>query len=85
MMRSPSTLLRRVLAALELVAHHGHLGGQSLALDRAMHQAVGFEGNGELQVVVARRQRLEIIGAVGRCGAVELCAAPLQCLRDVRV
>ncbi len=84
-MRWLSRLLRRVLAPLELVADDGHFREQVLLLDEAVHQAVGFELEGELQVVVAGRQRLEVVGAIDPGRAVEPGPAFLQGLGNVRM
>ena len=83
MIRWLSTHLRRVLAALELVADDRHLGEQVLALDEAVDQPVGLQLDGEFEVLVGGRQRLEVVGAVEPGGAVELgavvLAAPWEC------
>ncbi len=78
-------VLRRVLAALELVAHHRHLGGQVFVADEAVDEPVGFEVEGEVEVVVRGVEGLEVVGAVERGGGVELGAVVAQVFRDLRV
>jgi len=74
-----------VLALLEFVADDGHFRLQVFALHEAVDHPVGFQAEGEFQVVVAGRQRLVIISAVMRSGAVEIRPARLQQPGDVGV
>ena len=55
-----------------IVANHRELGGEVFGLDGAIHHPVGLELDGELKVLVAGRQGLEVVGTIRRCRAVEL-------------
>ena len=66
---------RAVLAGLELVADHGHLAVEVLLRDAGVDHAVGLEAEHERERVVARREGLEVVGAVERGGAVVARAA----------
>ena len=77
--------LGRVLARLELVADHGELGREVFGLDRAVDHAVGLELDGELEVLVAGRQGLEVVGPIDPGRAVELGPALLHGPGDVGV
>jgi hypothetical protein len=61
----------RVLAPLEFVPHHRHLRLEILAADQTVDHAVGFQTDRELEVLVAGRQRFEVIRAVRRRRPVE--------------
>ena len=63
---------RVVLADLELVADHRHLRQQVLVLHVAVDQAIGFEIDGEFEILLAGRQRLVVIRAIDRSRAVEV-------------
>ena len=65
-MRLAQHALRRVLAALEFVAHDGHFRIQVFLLDEAVDEAVGFQRDGELEVLVGGGEGLEVIDAVAR-------------------
>ena len=84
-MRCCSTRRRIVLAHLELVADHGHLGVEVLARHEGIDHAVGFQVQRPAQVLVRGREGLEVVGAVERGGAVRPRATLGQFLRDVRV
>ncbi len=71
-----------VLAALVLVAHHGHFGIEILAGDEGMRHAVRFHRQRPFQVVVLGLEDFVVVGAVFRSGAVELHAARRELLRD---
>jgi hypothetical protein len=72
-----------VLARLELVAHHRHLAVEiALAHERVDHP-VGLHPERPLEVVAARRKRLEVVGAVVGGGAVVAPAAARELLLDV--
>ena len=75
--------LRAVLAALELVADDRHFRDQVLALDEAVDEAVGFELDAELEVLVGGRHGLEVVGAIDVGGAVEAGAVVAQGLGHV--
>ena len=77
--------LGRVLAGLELVADDRELGGEVLGLDGAIDHAVGLETDGELEVLIAGGQGLEVVGPVHVGRAVELGPALLHGPGDVRV
>ena len=76
---------RTVLAALPLVAHDGHLGGQILRGDERIDHPVGFQFQRPAQVVLAGREGLEVVGAIEPCGAVGEGAAFGQFVVDVGV
>jgi len=66
-------------------AHDGHLGIEVGLLDEAVHEAVRFERDGELEVFVGGGERLEIINAVHGGAAVEYRAVFLERLGHVRM
>ncbi len=66
---------RAVFALFKFIPHHGHFRGQIFALDVAVHHAVGFQPDGELQVLWRCGQGLIVIGAVHPGRAVVLCPA----------
>ena len=74
-----------VFAALELVAHDRHFREQIFLLDEAVDEAVGFQVEREVEVVLAGRQGLEVVRAVDPRAAVEAGAALLQRLGNQRV
>ena len=74
-----------VLAALELVAHDGHLGVEQRLLHPHVDHALGFESERPPEVLVAGRDGLEIVGAVVVRAAVPLRAVVGQFLLDVAV
>ncbi len=76
--------LGAVLAALELVAHHGELGEQILAAHEAVDEPVALQMDGELEVLVGGGERLEVVGAVDVGGAVEAGPMVAQRLRHLR-
>ena len=76
---------RRVFAAFEFVAHHGHLGVKVLLFDGAVDHPVRFKLQSELEVFVCRSQRLKIVHPVAGGAAVELRAVFLQFFRHVRM
>ena len=76
-------LARLVLAGLELVADHGHLGIEKLLLDARIDHAVGFQFQRPAQVFVAGVEGLEIVGAVVIRGAVHFGAMVGQLLLDI--
>jgi hypothetical protein len=78
-------LERLVLADLELVAHHGELGGQVLRQEERVHHAVGFHREGEFEVVAGRGQGLVVVGPIGVGRAVVVGAARLHDLPHVAV
>ena len=55
---------RVVLAALHLVTNHSHLGVEVVLGDEGIDHPVGFEVERPDQVVVVRREGLEVVGAV---------------------
>ena len=59
-----------VLAPLEFIAHHGHLGIEQRLFNPHVHHAFGFEPQRPFEVVVGRGDGLEVIGAVVVGGAV---------------
>ena len=63
-----------VLPHLELVADHGHLGGQVFALDEAVDEPVGLEADGEVEVLVVGGHCLVIVRPIGPGGAVVFSA-----------
>ena len=74
-----------VLAAFELVADDGHFREQIFALDEAVDEPIGFEGDAEFEVLVGGGHGLEVVGAVDVGGAVEAGPVIAQRLRDLRV
>ena len=69
-------VVRIVLAALVLVAHHGHFGLPVGLVQPQMAHAVGFDGDIALQAFAADGR--EVIGAVERGAGIELAAHPLE-------
>ncbi len=74
---------RAVLSALELVAHDRHLGVQDRLGELHVDHAIGLESKRPLQVVVARREGLVVVGAVLRGRAVPAGAVRHQFLLDL--
>ncbi len=72
-----------VLAVLELVADHGHLGVEVAPADERIHHPVGLHRQRPVEVVAGRGERLEVIGAVPAGAAVEAHAAAAELLHDV--
>jgi hypothetical protein len=54
----------RVLALLVFVAHDRHLAVEVLLRDEGVRHPVGLDGDRPLEVVVARLEELEVVGAV---------------------
>ncbi|MDW8468381.1 MAG: hypothetical protein RML56_04600 [Burkholderiales bacterium] len=77
--------LRVVLAHLEFVAHDGHFAREVLFAQKRVHHAIGFHRERPVEVVLARRQRLEVGRAVVRRGAVVARPARDQRRLDVGV
>jgi hypothetical protein len=69
-----------VLAALQLVAHHRHLGVEVLLGDEARGHRVGRPAQEPVEVVVVRGPAREVVGAVGAGRAVG-AHAPAGALR----
>ncbi len=74
-----------VLAHLVFVAHDGELGVEVGLADEGVHHPVGLHLDGPLEVVVARLEELEVVGAVEPRGAVGARAADVELLVEVRV
>ena len=72
-----------VLTHLELVADHAELPRQVLGRDPAVHHPVRLHVQGEDQVLVRRRQRLEVVRAVQPRRAVEARSVVLERSPDV--
>ena len=75
---------RVVLAHFKFVADHGHFRIQVGLPDETVDQAVRFQMEGELQVLVRGGHGLEVTGAVQPGGAVETGAVVAQHLGDLR-
>ena len=56
---------------------------QVLALDEAVDEAIGFEPDAELEVLVGGRHGLEVVGAIDHGGAVEAGAVIAERLGHV--
>ena len=76
---------RLVLAPLPLVAHDRHLGLEVLDRDEGVDHPVGLQVERPLQVLVARRERLEVVRAVEPGRAVRERAALGHLGGNVRV
>jgi hypothetical protein len=74
-----------VLAELELVAHHGHLGFEVVLRHERVHHAVGLHGDRPGEVGVGGGQGLEIVRAVVGGRAVEARTAARELLLQARV
>jgi hypothetical protein len=74
-----------VLAHLELVSHHRHLGVEVLLRHERVHHAVGFHAERPVEVVGGGGEGLEVGGAVVRGGAVPARAAAVELFLHVRV
>ncbi len=74
---------RAVLAALEFVADDRHLRCEILATNQTVDHPVGFETNGELEILIGGRQCLVVIGAVEPGCAIKIGPVVLQSLRNV--
>ena len=72
-----------VLAGLELVSHHRHLGIEVRLGDEGVEHAVGFEIERPGEIGLARGEGLEIVGAVEGGGAVPACTAHLELVLDI--
>ena len=72
-----------VLAHFHFIAHHGKLGLQIFARDKAVNHAVRFHLQRPLQVVVVSGKGFEVIGTVVGRSAVKAHAAFAQFLHDV--
>jgi hypothetical protein len=79
---APEDALRVVLAAFVLVADHRHLGVQVLFRNERVHHPVGFHRERPVEVLVGRREGLEIVGAVEERRAVEAQSPSSELLED---
>ncbi len=87
--RGPDALLqdaqRVVLAHLEFVANHAEFRIEVLSGDMAVHHPVRFERQAELQILLGRRQRLEVVRPVVRGRPIELRSVILERLPNLRM
>ncbi len=82
---APEHALRAVLAALEFVAHHRHLGVEVLLRDERVDHPVGFHRERPVEILVGGGERLEIVGAVEEGRPVHPHAAAPEFLEDVGI
>jgi hypothetical protein len=76
-------VFRRVLADLEFVADDGELGVEVLSGDVGVDHPVGFEVERPVEVLVGRRERLEVVRAVVIGRAIGARAVSGQLVRNV--
>ena len=74
-----------IFASFKFIAHNGHFRFEVLAFDITINQAVGFQADGEFEVLVVGGQRFKVIDPIIRSAAIELRAMFLQLLGDFRV
>ena len=82
---APEHAPRTVLAALELVAHHRHLGVEVLLRNERVDHPVGFHRERPVEILVGGGEGLEVVGAVEERGAVHPHAAAPELLEDVGI
>ena len=76
---------RVVLSGLHLVSDDRHLGLEVFGRDERVDHSVRLEVQRPLEVVLRCREHLEVVGSIGSGGAVRLCPALAQLLRDIGV